>query len=153
MLCARLTRVSFAIGAKVKLPCLGLKAAAFAPSWPGQNSLRRLMRAELTLRDFVDVVGASGVIYRFMRLREGHPLSPMGGNYIYTRFEGDGFEMIYAGEVGNLMREARSRWVEAERQGADQIFTRLNISERVRQLELADIVDANQPSMNVGQAL
>jgi hypothetical protein len=108
------------------------------------------MRAEPTLRDFVDVAGASGVSYRFLRLREGHPLSPMGGNYLYVHCEGDGFEMIYAGEAGNLMREARSRWIEAERCGAAEIFTRLNISERVRQLELADIVEANQPAMNVG---
>src|SRR5580704_2447448 len=115
MLCARLTRVSLAMRAKVKLPCLGPNAAAFAPNWPSQNSLRRLMRAELTLRDFVDVVGASGVTYRFMRLREGHPLSPMGGNYLYIRFDDDEFELIYAGEVGNLMREARGRWTEAER--------------------------------------
>jgi hypothetical protein len=105
------------------------------------------------LRDFVDITGASGAVYRFLRLKEGRPLSPMGGNYLYARYTGDRFELVLAGEVQNLMKDARDRWAEAvERFQAIDIFSRLNISERVRQSELADIVAANEPLMDGAKA-
>jgi hypothetical protein len=101
------------------------------------------------MQDWVDFAGASGASYRFMRLREGRPLSPMGGNFAYVRFTADRAELIYAGETQNLLRSARERWDEAVgRFQASELFTRLNISERVRQLELADIVAASGPPMN-----
>jgi hypothetical protein len=101
------------------------------------------------LQDFIDVTGASGASYRFMRLKDGRPLSPMGGNYLYARYTAGRFEMIFAGEAQNLMQDSRARWDEAVRRfQAAELFSRLNISERVRQLELADIVDANHPPMN-----
>jgi hypothetical protein len=101
------------------------------------------------MRDFIDIAGASGVSYRFSRLREGRPLSPMGGNYAYVRFTGDRFELIYVGESQNLLRSARDHWDDAaDRFQVRELFTRLNISERVRQKELADIVAASSPPMN-----
>ena len=101
------------------------------------------------MSDYVDVAGASGRIYRFMRLKDGRPLSPMGGNYVFARHTGSRFEMIYAGEVQNLMKDARERWNEAsQRYQVSDLYSRLNISERVRQLEHADIVDATHPPMN-----
>ena len=99
--------------------------------------------------DYVDVSGVSGARYRFMRLKEGRPLSPMGGNYLFARQTGPRFELIYTGEVQNLMKDSRNRWNEAmERYQVSELYTRLNISERVRQLELADIIDAQHPPMN-----
>lgn len=104
---------------------------------------------EAGVQDQVDITGASGVVYRFMRLKDGRPLSPMGGNYLYGRFTGEKFELVCAGEVQNLLKDARERWTEAvERYQVSDLFSRLNISERVRQLELADIVEANHPPMN-----
>lgn len=101
------------------------------------------------MRDYVDIAGASGASYRFMRLRDGRPLSPMGGNFAYGRFTGERFELLYVGETQNLLRSARDRWDEAvQRHQASELFTRLNISERVRQLELSDIVAAVEPPMN-----
>ncbi|HEY1750621.1 MAG TPA: hypothetical protein VGG29_05125 [Caulobacteraceae bacterium] len=101
------------------------------------------------MQDHLDINGASGVTYRFMRLKDGRPLSPMGGNYLYVRFTGERVEVICAGEVQNLLKDARERWAEAqERYQVSELFSRLNISERVRQLELADIVEANHPPMN-----
>jgi hypothetical protein len=101
------------------------------------------------VKDYVDVTGASGANYRFMRLKDGRPLSPMGGNFIYGRYTGEAFEIIYAGEVQNLLKDARERWSEAQqRYQVSDLYSRLNISERVRQLELADIADANHPPMN-----
>jgi hypothetical protein len=101
------------------------------------------------VRDYVDVSGATGANYRFMRLREGRPLSPMGGNVLYCRFTGETCELIYAGEVQNLLKDARERWSEAQQRfQVSDLYSRLNISERVRQLELADIVEANHPPLN-----
>ncbi|HVM99414.1 MAG TPA: hypothetical protein VMT68_04285 [Caulobacteraceae bacterium] len=101
------------------------------------------------MKDYVDVAGASGATYRFMRLKEGRPLSPMGGNFIYGRYTGEQFEIIYASQVQNLLKDARNRWNEAQqRYQVSDLYSRLNISERVRHLELADIVDANHPPMN-----
>lgn len=101
------------------------------------------------MRDYIDVTGASGASYRFMRIKDGRPLSPMGGNYLYVRFTGERAEILCAGEVQNLLKEARERWNEAvERFQASELYSRLNISERVRQLEFTDIVDANAPPMN-----
>ncbi|HEY3798081.1 MAG TPA: hypothetical protein VGL58_06970 [Caulobacteraceae bacterium] len=101
------------------------------------------------MQDFVDVAGASGVIYRFMLLKDGRPLSPMGGNYLYARHTAGRLEVLYAAEVQNLLKDAQERWAEAvERFQAAQIYTRLNISERVRHLELADIVAGQTPPMN-----
>jgi hypothetical protein len=101
------------------------------------------------VRDYIDVTGASGATYRFMRLKDGRPLSPMGGNFLYCRFTGETCELIYAGEVQNLLKDARERWNEAQQRfQVSDLYSRLNISERVRQLELADIIDANHPPMS-----
>jgi hypothetical protein len=106
------------------------------------------------VRDHIDVVGASGATYRFLRARDGRPLSPMGGNFLFARFTGERLELLYAGEAQNLMTGARERWREAqERHQASELYARLNISERVRQLELADIVRATEPPMNAGPEL
>jgi hypothetical protein len=73
----------------------------------------------------------------------------MGGNFLYWRFTGETCELIYAGEVQNLLRDARERWSEAQQRfQVSDLYSRLNISERVRQLELADIVEANHPPLN-----
>jgi hypothetical protein len=131
------------------MPWLRLKRAAFAPVLADQDRNWSDSGRRRLVKDYVDIVGASGAVFRFMRLKDGRPLSPMGGNFIFGRYTGDRFELVYAGEVQNLLKDARERWAEAvERFQASEVFTRLNISERVRQLELADIVEANAPLMN-----
>ncbi|MBV9995278.1 MAG: hypothetical protein JO127_08695 [Caulobacteraceae bacterium] len=101
------------------------------------------------MNDHLDIKGASGATYRFMRFKEGRPLSPAGGNFLFGRYTGSRFELLYAGEVQNLLKDARSKWQEAvERYQASTLFTRLNISERVRQVEHDDIVKAHEPPMN-----
>jgi hypothetical protein len=104
---------------------------------------------EMGVKDYIDVSGSSGSSYRFMRLKDGRPLSPMGGNFLYCRYTGEACEIIYAGEVQNLQKDAQERWGEAQRRfQVSDLYSRLNISERVRQLELTDIVNANHPPMN-----
>jgi hypothetical protein len=100
------------------------------------------------MRDLIDVKGASGAIYRFSLFRDGRPLSPMGGNFLYVREAGEGYEIVYAGESQNLLTDARVRWDEAvAKHRAGHLFTRLNITERTRQLEHADIIAGLLPEM------
>ncbi|MFI4972930.1 MAG: hypothetical protein ACHP84_00150 [Caulobacterales bacterium] len=102
------------------------------------------------MRDFMDVRGESGRFLRFMLLKDGRPLSPMGGNYLYVRQTGDRTEILYAGEAQNLLLSALDRWTEAsELLQAQGVYTRLNISERTRQLEHDDIVRGVRPQMNL----
>ena len=101
------------------------------------------------MRDLIDVKGASGAVYRFTLFRDGRPLSPMGGNFIYVREVGDGHEILYIGEGQNLLTDARQRWSEAVAMHGDlHLFTRLNIAERTRQQEHVDIAEAVHPAMN-----
>jgi hypothetical protein len=82
-------------------------------------------------------------------IRDGRPLSPIGGNFLYVREVGDAYEIVLAGEGQNLINDARRRWREAtEAHGPLHLFTRLNITEGVRQHEHSDIVDAARPAMN-----
>ena len=101
------------------------------------------------MRDLLDIKGASGTVYRFSRLREGRPLSAMGGNFVYARVNGDAMELVYTGESENLMKDAQVHWSAAvEGFGAEHLFSRLNISERVRKSENEDILAAVSPPMN-----
>lgn len=105
------------------------------------------------MRDLIDVKGASGAVYRFNLLREGRPLSPMGGNFLYVREDGDAYEIIYVGEAQNLLTGAREHWAEAVRTyGAAHLFTRLNVTERVRRHEYLDIAEAAAPPMAASDA-
>ena len=111
------------------------------------------VRMEGVMKDQIDLKGASGALYRFQRLREGHPLSPMGGNWVYVRDEMEGqFKVLCCGEGENLMAGARLRWDEAvSMQGASELYTRLNISQVVRRDENADLIAGYRPPMNPPQ--
>jgi hypothetical protein len=106
------------------------------------------------MRDLIDVRGASGAVYRFGLIRDGRPLSPIGGNYLYVRDAGETYEIVHAGEGQNLINDARARLSEAEAiYGELHLFTRLNISEGIRQTEHNDIIAAVSPAMNGPPAL
>ncbi|HWA61526.1 MAG TPA: hypothetical protein VG939_09125 [Caulobacteraceae bacterium] len=101
------------------------------------------------MRDQVDLKGASGQVLRFMMIRDGRPLSPMGGNYAYLTPDGDGYRVLCLGETQNLLKHARDRWDEAvQMHGPAHLYVRLNISERIRQQEHADLLAGIHPAMN-----
>ncbi len=107
------------------------------------------MIGEAALKDQIDLRGASGAVYRFSLFKDGRPLSPMGGNYIYARWTADRIEFLYLDEVQNLLKDSQVRWSEAvANHQAIAVYTRLNISERVRKLEHADLLEALRPPMN-----
>jgi hypothetical protein len=101
------------------------------------------------MRDLIDMHGASGAVYRFNLIREGRPLSPMGGNYLYVRQSGDSYVVVLAGEAQNLLTDARAHWDRAVvEHGATDLFTRLNVSEKTRRHEHEDIMAAALPPMS-----
>ena len=104
--------VTFRWPPKAKLIDFGRKCVISPPRQDAPTGLS--VRVEGVMKDQIDLKGASGALYRFQRLREGHPLSPMGGNWVYVRDEMEGqFKVLCCGEGENLMAGARLRWDEA----------------------------------------
>lgn len=94
--------------------------------------------------------GRSGVAYSFNKIEDMwlHPRT--AGNYLYVRHEGDTRTILCVGTCDDLMAEAKDRWLEAvSRHGATHLYVRRIVSSRVRQEELADMLKANEPVMNV----
>lgn len=106
------------------------------------------------MRDQIDLKGASERAYRFMLVKDGRPLSPMGGNFAYVMEEGEGHQVVLVGHGQNLLNDARLRWDETVLMyGAPHLFMRLNISEGARLREHADILELAAPPMNVGEVV
>jgi hypothetical protein len=105
------------------------------------------------MRDQIDCRIGSGEHLRFTLFKEGRPLSPMGGNYLYVKDAEDGPRIICAGETDNLALNAQARWGEAKAGfGAEALYTRLNITAAVRRREHAELLDALDPPMNAAES-
>jgi hypothetical protein len=101
------------------------------------------------MKDQIDCRCTSGEYLRFALFKEGRPLSPMAGNYMYVREEGESLAVVYLGETENLAQHAQERWAEAaDSFGASGIYTRLNITAAARRRELIDLMGAYEPPMN-----
>jgi hypothetical protein len=104
------------------------------------------------VRDQIDCRIESGEHLRFTLFKEGRPLSPMGGNYLYVKDGEDGATILYAGQTDNLALHAQARWAEAvANHGAQGLYTRLNITGAVRQREHLELLESLDPPMNVGE--
>lgn len=104
------------------------------------------------MRDQIDCRLESGEHLRFSLFKEGRPLSPMGGNYLYVKDTEDGPRIIFAGQTDNLALHAQERWGEAQSLfGLDGLYTRLNITTAVRRREHQDLLEALDPPMNVDE--
>ena len=103
------------------------------------------------MKDTIDLTGGSGATYRFQLFRDGRPLSPMGGNFLFVREEPftGGFTVLFSGEGENLLTGAVVRWAEAEKDYyATHLYTRLNISQSIRRHEHQDVLAGYRPPMN-----
>ena len=104
------------------------------------------------MKDQIDCRSTSGEYLRFALFKEGRPLSPMAGNFVYVRGEDEAMEVVYVGKTDNLAKHAQDRWAEAERTlGASGLYTRLNITAAVRRREHAELLSAYTPSMNADE--
>jgi hypothetical protein len=104
------------------------------------------------VRDQIDCRIESGDHLRFTLFKEGRPLSPMGGNFLYVKDSDDGPQVFYAGQTDNLALHAQTRWAEAQAEfGVDGLYTRLNITAAVRRREHFDLLAALAPQMNADE--
>jgi hypothetical protein len=104
------------------------------------------------VKDQIDCRSTSGEYLRFSLFKEGRPLSPMAGNYVYVRGEDDTMEVVFVGETDNLSKNAQAHWAEAQRTfGATGLYTRLNITAAVRRREHAELLTAYAPAMNADE--
>jgi hypothetical protein len=96
-----------------------------------------------------DFGGASGAVYRYLHL-EHERMTPLGaGNFLYVREDEGRPVVVFAGEAERLTASIGERWREAvELHGATHMFARRNVSSKIRQEELADLVAAHTPVMN-----
>lgn len=105
------------------------------------------------MRDQIDCRVGSGEHLRFTLFKEGRPLSPMGGNYLYVREDDDGtVRIVFAGATDNLALNAQARWGEAQsKYGAIGLYTRLNITAAVRRREHEALLEVLDPPMNANE--
>ncbi len=105
------------------------------------------------MRDHIDCRVASGGHLRFILFKEGRPLSPMGGNYLYVKDAEDGPRVVCIGMTDNLALHARARWAEAQaRFGAEGLYTRLNFAAAVRRREHLELLETLDPPMNADES-
>jgi hypothetical protein len=104
------------------------------------------------VQDQIDCRLSSGECLRFTRVRDGWPLAPSGGNFLYVAEGEEGPKVLYAGQTDNLATDAGARWAEASAQhGAEAIFTRLNVTNAARRREHVELLQALDPPMNAGE--
>lgn len=90
------------------------------------------------MKDFVDLVGASGVSYRFRRLAATEQPQRIAGNFAVLRRRGPNFSVLFVG-VTNDLSQVRAECPPQHRSGGAHFYTRLNVSSAIRQAEHADL--------------
>jgi hypothetical protein len=99
------------------------------------------------VKQFIDIAGASGSIYRFQRIGDPGLLPARGGNFVFSREAGERNQVICCGTARSLAR-AGALWINAvEEHQAAAIFVRLNVSRIVRASEHDDIVEGQKPTV------
>jgi len=97
------------------------------------------------MREFVDLRGASGTLYRFRLWPEGGTHPPIAGNYIVLREEDSGLKVLLAGVTSDLSQAAFESRKSMVKEPAARLYTRLNVARAVRSAEHEDIVAEHQP--------
>lgn len=106
------------------------------------------VRYRLPVASFIDLHGASGVIYRF-RLAELENLPASAGNFVCTADASQDGRVVCCGTTTNLVTAAKA-WANAVKQeGAAQLYVRLNVASRARASEHDDLVAAFHPPLVV----
>jgi hypothetical protein len=99
------------------------------------------------VREFIDVSGASGQVYRFRRVAGPAALPRMAGNFLFVRAGLDGPVVVGCGSSNDLTL-AQALWPRAiETQFADAIYVRLDVARRPRSETHADIAERHGPEL------
>jgi hypothetical protein len=101
--------------------------------------------SEFVVRDFVEVMGASGAAYRFHRA-DPADLPHRAGNFLFVRLGLDGPAVVGCGSSNDLSL-ARGLWEAAQAQIAEAVYVHLNIVRGRRSEVLADIATLHQPAI------
>jgi hypothetical protein len=98
------------------------------------------------MREFVDLRGASGNLYRFRLWPEGGAHPPIAGNYIVLREDGDDVKVLLAGVTSDLSQAANECRKLLAKDAEARLYTRLNVARALRSAEHDDIVAAYRPA-------
>jgi len=105
------------------------------------------------MREFVDLRGASGSLYRFRLWPEGGAHPPIAGNYIVLKEDASGVKLLAAAVTGDLSQAGVEARKALAKDSEARLYTRLNVARAVRAAEHDDIVQAYKPAMvNAGEA-
>ena len=99
------------------------------------------------MREFVDLRGVSGNLYRFRLWPEGGAHPPIAGNYIVLREEASDLKILAAAVTGDLSQAANEGRKALAKDPGARLYTRLNVARAVRNAEHEDIVEAYKPAM------
>jgi hypothetical protein len=97
------------------------------------------------MRDFIDLLGASGSTYRFRPLPESGDHLPVAGNYVVVREEPESFTLVRAAVADDLSKAWQNLKGLPGAPGSLRLYTRLNVTRSVRQAEHDDIVARYEP--------
>ena len=104
------------------------------------------------MREFVDLRGASGSLYRFRLWPEGGAHPPIAGNYIVLREEASELKVLLAAVTADLSQAAAEARKALAKDSQARLYTRLNVARAVRNAEHEDIVEAYRPAvMSAGE--
>lgn len=91
------------------------------------------------MKDFVDLQGASGAIYRFRLAPDGVVNTPMAGNYALLQEGPQGLVVETVAATNNLADATAALRRSAARKAGLRLYVRLNVSATVREVEKDDI--------------
>lgn len=92
-----------------------------------------------TVREIIELRGASGATYRFRLWAKGGTHPTAGGHYAFVREKPSGFEVVAVASVEDLSVTRSLHEAAAVQQGATHLFTRLNVSWAARESEVQDM--------------
>jgi hypothetical protein len=96
------------------------------------------------MKDFVDLIGASGSSYRYRLLPKGLTPLRMAGNFAVLKAKAEGFVVAYVGVTTDLS-QVREETPPLPGRGPFHTYIRLNVARGTREAEHADLVESYGP--------
>lgn len=92
------------------------------------------------MKPFLDLVGASGAVYRFRKVDTALP--PTAGNFVYVRENDGAHGIVCCGKARNIGLALMGHpWAEDElAEPGDQLYVRLNVGGGARAHEHEDLI-------------
>ncbi|MBV9509215.1 MAG: hypothetical protein JO303_02900 [Caulobacteraceae bacterium] len=91
------------------------------------------------MRPFIDLVGASGAVYRFRRFEQGQ-VPATGGAFAYVQEDADGLRVLGLGKARTLAHALAGAALRREAEG--ELYLRLNVVAAAQDSEYEDLTAA-----------